>query len=421
MHPARSRQWDGMHQREIITDAMRRALSLARRSPADNPNPQVGCVILDPEGRIVSEGWHRGAGTPHAEVDALSRVPAEWRSRARELTAVVTLEPCNHTGRTGPCAVALSTFGTGEATGIGSVVYALGDPGDASSGGAETLRAAGIDVMSGVLAGEARALLAPWLARQAALSGDESSRAGSAPASPRPHVTVKWAQTIDGRAAAADGSSQWITGADARGDVHRRRAEADAILVGTGTLLADDPALTARAETGGLLVPAHEQPVPVVVGHRDIPDHARVRQHPALASRGLEAPLQYSGDDLVAMLTDLHSRGFRRLFVEGGPSIASALLAAELVDEVLIYLAPSLLGGPRTALGDIGITTMSEIKRLRIVHTAQLGADLLIKAAIEPAAIEPAASEPRGHGATSPTHSAPTSHPIQEGTSCSQD
>ena len=394
---------------------MRRALTLARRGPAGNPNPQVGCVILDPEGRIVSEGWHRGAGTPHAEVDALSRVPAEWRDRPRELTAVVTLEPCNHTGRTGPCAVALSTFGSSDETGIGSVVYALGDPGDASSGGAATLRAAGIEVTAGVLAGEARALLAPWLARQAALSGiDQADTA--APASPRPHVTVKWAQTIDGRAAAADGSSQWITGADARGDVHRRRAEADAILVGTGTLLADDPALTARAETGGLLVPADEQPVPVVVGHRDIPDDARIRQHPALASRGLDAPLQYSGDDLVAMLADLHALGYQRLFVEGGPSVASALLAASVVDEVLIYLAPSLLGGPRTALGDIGITTMSEITHLRIVHTAQLGADLLIKAAIEPAA-----PEPPGHDTTPPTHSASTSHPTQEGTSCSQD
>ena len=406
VHPARKNSESRMHQRETITDAMRRALALARRGPAGNPNPQVGCVILGPEGRIVSEGWHRGAGTPHAEVDALSRVPAEWRDRPRELTAVVTLEPCNHTGRTGPCAVALSTFGSSDETGIGSVVYALGDPGDASSGGAATLRDAGIDVTAGVLAGEARALLAPWLARQAALSGGDPAHAGSSPVTPRPHVTVKWAQTLDGRAAAADGSSQWITGADARGDVHRRRAEADAILVGTGTLLADDPALTARAETGGLLVPADEQPVPVVVGHRDIPENAQIGEHPALAPHGLSAPLQYSGDDLVAMLADLHSLGYQRLFVEGGPSVASALLAARVVDEVLIYLAPSLLGGPRTALGDIGIASMSEIAHLKIVHTAQLGADLLIKAAIDPAA---------------PTRSILTSHPIQEGTSCSQD
>ena len=390
-----------MPQRTTIIDAMRRALALARRGPAGNPNPQVGCVILDPEGRIVSEGWHRGAGTPHAEVDALSRVPAEWRDRARELTAVVTLEPCNHTGRTGPCAVALSTFGTGDAPGIGSVVYALGDPGDASSGGAATLRDAGIEVTSGVLSGEARALLAPWLDRQLA---DRGAARPPVAAAPRPRVTVKWAQTLDGRAAAADGSSQWITGAEARADVHRRRAEADAILVGTGTLLADDPALTARTESGALLVPAPEQPVPVVLGRRDIPASARARRHPALAPQGLDAPLQYPGDDLAAALADLHARGYRRLFVEGGPAIASALLAADMVDEVLVYVAPSLLGGPRTALGDIGVASMPEIRHLRRVRTTQLGADLLISADLDAPPALPTAS-----------------HPTQEGPSCSQD
>lgn len=374
--------------REIIIDAMRRALAIAKRGPAGDINPQVGCVVLDPEGRIVSEGWHRGAGTPHAEVDALSRVPEEWRSRPRELTAVVTLEPCNHTGRTGPCAVALCTFGNASVSseaGIGTVVYALGDPGDASSGGAATLRAAGIKVISGVLSGEARALLSPWLKRQG------THAVSAAPDLPRPHITVKWAQTLDGRAAAADGSSQWITGADARGDVHRRRAEADAILVGTGTLLADDPTLTARAETGGLLVPASEQPVPVVLGRREIPATAKLRQHPALAARGFEAPLQFSGEDLPGMLAELHGSGFRRLFVEGGPSVASAFLAAGLVDEVLVYIAPALLGGPYLALGDIGIDNMSGIQRLRIQHMAQLGADLLLRGSLGTQPTNPAA------------------------------
>ena len=350
---------------------MRRALALARRSPADDPNPQVGCVLLDPDGRIVAEGWHHGSGTPHAEVEALSQLPAEWRGRLDELTAVVTLEPCNHTGRTGPCAEALVE------TGIGAVAYALGDPGPASGGGAATLREAGIEVRGDVLAAESRALLAPWLAKQ-------HPGAQRLPATqPRPHVTVKWAQTIDGRAAASDGSSQWITGVDARGDVHRRRAEADAILVGTGTLLADDPALTARAETGGLLVPAAEQPIPVVLGHRAIPAAARIRQHPALDARGLAEPIRLTGDDLAADLAELHARGVRRLFVEGGPAVASAFIAAGLVDEVLIYLAPALLGGPRLAIGDLGIGGMDGIKRLRITHFAQLGADLLIKATIE--------------------------------------
>lgn len=388
-----------MHERNALTgvdytgleytDAMRRGFALARRGPANDPNPQVGCVILDPTGRIVAEGWHRGAGTPHAEVDALSRVPAEWRDRSRELTAVVTLEPCNHTGRTGPCAVALTEFGAG---GIGSVVYALGDPGQASSGGAETLRAHGISVVSGVLPGEAASLLGPWLARTF-----ETGTASAQPAeSPRPHVTVKWAQTLDGRAAAADGSSQWITGPDARADVHRRRAEADAILVGTGTLLADDPSLTARAESGGLLVPPAEQPIPVVIGHRSIPERARLRHHPALAANGLEAPLQFSGEDLTDALTQLHERGIQRLFVEGGPAIASALLAEGLVDEVLIYIAPSLLGGPRLALGDIGVASIAGIKQLRVLHTTQLGADLLIKASIDSPIASPDSSSQEG-------------------------
>ncbi len=360
-----------MLERTLIEDAMHRALLLARRGPATDINPQVGCTVLDPAGRIVAEGWHRGAGTPHAEVEAISRVPAEWRSRAGELTAVVTLEPCNHTGRTGPCATALAEFG------IGAVAYALDDPGRTSSGGAETLRAAGVDVRGGVLPGEARALLMPWLARHRVAPCDIDA--------PRPHVTVKWAQTLDGRAAAADGTSRWITGPDARGDVHRRRAEADAILVGTGTLIADDPALTARAERGDLLVPPADQPVPVVLGRRPIPAGARVLDHPALAARGLDAPIRLPGDDLARDLTSLHERGVRRLFVEGGPTVASAFIAAGLVDEVLVYLAPALLGGPRLALGDLGVASMSGIRRLRVSRTVQLGADLLVAASIVPA------------------------------------
>ncbi|SJN13461.1 Diaminohydroxyphosphoribosylaminopyrimidine deaminase / 5-amino-6-(5-phosphoribosylamino)uracil reductase [Leucobacter sp. 7(1)] len=365
-----------MLEQTLIESAMERAVTLAARGPEFDDNPRVGCVLLDPEGRILSEGWHRGAGTPHAEIDALSRVPAEWQSRLSEVTAVVTLEPCNHTGRTGPCAVALAERG------IGAVAYALADPGQASSGGADTLRRAGVDVQGGFLAGPARALLTGWLARREAAAGSGAPRSAAAP---RPRVTVKWAQTLDGRAAAADGSSQWITGADARGDVHRRRAEADAILVGTGTLLADDPALTARAETGGLLVPAAEQPVPVVMGHRAIPADARILHHPALAAHDLKLPLRIAGDDLAADLATLHAHGVRHLFVEGGPTVASAFLAAGLVDEVLVYIAPALLGGPRLALGDLGIPSIADISRLRVTHTAQLGADLLIKATVVPA------------------------------------
>lgn len=393
-----------MPNREALEAAMRRAFSIARLGPEHDRNPQVGCVIIDAEGRPVAEGWHRGSGTPHAEIEALGALSPELRERMGELTAVVTLEPCNHTGRTGPCAVALA------GSGIGAVVYALDDPGSASGGGAETLRAAGVAARGGLLADEAREVIAPWLARQRAQASAPSpgrardaaheAEKSASPRARRPRITLKWAQTLDGRAAAADGSSRWITGVDARGDVHRRRAEADAILVGTGTLIADDPALTSRAETGGLLVPAEEQPVPVVLGHREIPSGARILEHPALEARGLAGPIRLSGDDLAADMAELAARGVRRLFVEGGPAVASSLLAAGLVDEVLVYVAPALLGGPKLALGDIGVADMAGIRRLRITHFAQLGADLLIKAVLEP----PAGPGPKAAPTTEEEH-----------------
>lgn len=326
---------------EAERDAMSRALALAAHGPR-GVNPQVGAVILSPAGEMLSEGWHRGAGTPHAEVDALSRLAP---GAAAGATAVVTLEPCNHTGRTGPCALALIEAG------VARVVYALDDPGMASGGGAERLRAAGVDVESGEQADAAKGLIAAWL---------EVQRLG------RPHVTVKWAQSLDGRAAASDGTSQWITGPAARADVHRRRAEADAIVVGTGTVLADDPALTAR--DGDALL-AH-QPVPVVVGARETPAGAAVRRHP-------HAPLFFPSRDLPAVLADLRDRGVQRVFVEGGPTLASAFLAAGLVDEVLAYLAPVLLGGDRLALTDIGVGTITDARRLTIDEWIPLGPDLL--------------------------------------------
>lgn len=349
---------------EVIEQAMRRAFVLARRGPEKNENPQVGCVILGPTGQPVSEGWHLGAGTPHAEAMALANLPADARLVAAELTAVVSLEPCNHTGRTGPCAQALI------GAGIGAVVYALADPGNASSGGAATLRAAGVAVTGGVLEAEARELLTPWLALRL----------------PRPQVTVKWAQTLDGRAAAADGSSQWITGPEARQDVHRRRAAADAILVGTGTLFADNPSLTARDPQGGLLVPPSEQPVPIVLGKRNIPADARVRSHPSLGvnenGRGFTEPIHLDGTDMAADLAQLAKLGIGSVFVEGGPTVVSALLREGLADELLIYVAPSLLGGPMLALGDIGITSMAGIAHLEIRETRQLGEDILYRAVL---------------------------------------
>jgi diaminohydroxyphosphoribosylaminopyrimidine deaminase/5-amino-6-(5-phosphoribosylamino)uracil reductase len=327
---------------------MHRALELAAEGPRVGDHARVGAVILGPDGSVLAEGYHRGAGTPHAEVDALTRLAP---GQAQGATAVVSLEPCNHTGRTGPCSVALIEAG------VARVVYAIDDPSPTVHGGAERLRAAGVDVVSGVLVPEAERFLERWLL---------SVRLG------RPWVTVKWAQSLDGRAAAADGSSRWITGAAARQHVHEQRADHDAILVGTGTVLADDPSLTARGDAGELMP---FQPLPVVVGNRPVPDDAALRRHP----RGL---LVVPGHDLDQALRALVPHGVHTVLVEGGPTVASALLAAGLVDEVLVYVAPILLGGPRLALGDVGVGvgSIGDALRLDVLSTTSLGPDQLVRA-----------------------------------------
>src|SRR6476661_2688693 len=200
---------------------MRRALQLAASGPWPDPNPRVGCVVVAADGTVVGEGFHHGAGTPHAEVEAL-RAAGE---AARGATAYVTLEPCSHSGRTGPCTEAL------VAAGVARVVFAQSDPNPDAAGGAERLHAAGVQVSGGVLADEAADLNERW--GRTVLLG-------------RPLVTWKVATTLDGRSAAADGTSQWVTGEEARADVHGLRATRDAVLVGTGTALVDDPRLTVR-------------------------------------------------------------------------------------------------------------------------------------------------------------------------------
>ncbi|MFE6128952.1 bifunctional diaminohydroxyphosphoribosylaminopyrimidine deaminase/5-amino-6-(5-phosphoribosylamino)uracil reductase RibD, partial [Streptomyces sp. NPDC056437] len=206
--------------------AMGRAITLAARGlGSTSPNPVVGCVITDASGRIVGEGYHQRAGGPHAEVHALR----DAGEGARGGTAYVTLEPCNHTGRTGPCSQALVDAG------IGRVVYAVADPNPQATGGGDTLRAAGIPAEAGLLAEEAAAGNTAWLT---------AMRRG------RPFVRWKYAATLDGRIAAADRTSRWITSPEARADVHRLRAEADAVVVGSGTARADDPHLAVRGIEG---------------------------------------------------------------------------------------------------------------------------------------------------------------------------
>lgn len=355
------------------SDAMRRALALALGGPRHGVNPQVGCVLLSPTGEVLAEGRHEGAGTAHAEVAALAALAAtSGPEAARGATAVVTLEPCDHHGRTGPCSVALIEAG------VARVVYAVDDPGVHSGGGAERMRAAGLEVERGLLGDAVEDAIRPWLT---------ATRLG------RPFVTVKWASSLDGRAAAADGSSRWITGPEARADVHARRAAADAIVVGTGTLLADDPALTARGVDG---LSSH-QPVPVVIGRRAIPAGAAVHAHP-------QRPRHFATHDLAAVLDALYAQEVRSVFVEGGPALASAFLAARLADEVLVYLAPTLIGGPRTAVGDLGVTGIDEQLRLELVDVTRLGADLRLTARPREAAALGAAP--------SASHSSPTAtHP----------
>jgi len=327
---------------------MLRAIELAASvGIPDGPNPRVGCVLIDAEGRTLSEGAHRGAGTPHAEVDALAAAgPA-----ARGATAVVTLEPCNHVGRTGPCSEALI------AAGIARVVYAQADPHAVAAGGADRLRSAGVDVAGGLLAQEAAALNEAWL--HAVTTG-------------RPFVTWKVAATLDGRVAAADGTSRWITGEAARAEVHLWRQRCDAIAVGTGTALVDDPQLTARDAQGAL---AGHQPLRVVVGLSDLPASARVLDDSA-------PTLHLRTRDPGEALSALAEREVRHLLLEGGPRLAAAFLAAGAIDQVVWYVAPAILGSGSPAVADIGVTTLGESLRLRDVRVDQVGEDARISGRI---------------------------------------
>jgi diaminohydroxyphosphoribosylaminopyrimidine deaminase/5-amino-6-(5-phosphoribosylamino)uracil reductase len=334
--------------------AMHRALVLAENGPAWGVNPQVGAVILDSKNRVIGEGWHRGSGTAHAEVAALeAALNASGGKLPSGCTAVVTLEPCNHTGKTGPCAQALI------AAGIDRVVYGSTDPGQSSAGGAETLRNAGIETYANFMVEQADELIRPWAT---------AMRLG------RPHVIVKWATSLDGRTAATDGSSKWISGPDSREDSHERRASQDAILVGTATIIADDAELTARYSDGSLY---EHQPLRVVLGERELPVTARVFNDRA-------ETVQLATHDIKAALHELFDRGVRRLWVEGGPTVASAFLAEDLFDELVIYVAPMLLGGDRVATTDIGIGNIAQAKHLEIIEHRRLGDDILIRALRKP-------------------------------------
>ncbi|WP_068271438.1 bifunctional diaminohydroxyphosphoribosylaminopyrimidine deaminase/5-amino-6-(5-phosphoribosylamino)uracil reductase RibD [Aldersonia kunmingensis] len=307
-----------------------------------SPNPPVGAVILDTEGNPVGVGATLPPGGAHAEVSAISAAG----ERARGGTAVVTLEPCNHTGRTPPCSQALIEAG------VAAVYFAVGDPNPLARGGAETLAAAGIEVHRGLLAEEvAGGPLRAWLHRQ---------KHG------RPHVTWKLASSLDGRSAAADGTSQWITGPLARARVHAERAKLDAIIVGTGTVLADDPWLTARLPDGSL---AAHQPLRVVVGVGEIPATARVLDDAAPTLRLRTR----NPDEVIAALSDHVD-----ILLEGGPTLAGAFLAARRVDRIQAYIAPILLGQGAAALHDAGVGNIEQAVRFDRESLETIGPDILL-------------------------------------------
>lgn len=314
---------------------MRQALSLALQGPR-SLNPQVGCVIVDSSGTLLGSGFHHGAGTDHAEVEALR----EAGVGARGATAIVTLEPCCHTGRTGPCTQALIDAG------ISRVVFAQSDPTEQAAGGAEVLRTAGIEVIGGVLETESAEINKAW---------SHVQRTG------RPYVILKIAQTLDGRVADASGGPTAITGAQAKEVTHQLRAQCDAVMVGTSTALIDDPQLTVR------LPEVTRQPLRVVMGKRSIPRTLRVFDDTA-------PNLMINERDPRSALALLHDSGVQKVFLEGGPTLAGAFLSAGMVDEVVWFIAPALFGA-----GPMALPALGELIRLNVTLVERIGNDVMVR------------------------------------------
>lgn len=333
---------------DLEMTAMSAALQAARNGHR-GANPLVGAAILTKDSQIVV-GHHAGAGSPHAEVDAITTAI----DRGVDLTSstlFVTLEPCNHLGRTGPCTQAILDAG------IPDVIFALPDSNGLASGGGDTLAGAGVRVRSGLGHDESLALNTRW--RRAV---DEE----------RPFVTAKIAQSLDGMVAASDGTSQWITSAASREHAHEFRSRVDGILVGTGTALTDDPRLNARGPAGE---PLESQPVPIVLGLTSLPPESFLALNPDT--------IHLRTHDITAALGELHARGMRHLLVEGGPSVLGAFFAAGAVDEVFCYQAPLLIGPGKSSLSGLGTSTLSEAVDLVPDETAepavtQLGPDVLL-------------------------------------------
>ncbi|MCP3801202.1 bifunctional diaminohydroxyphosphoribosylaminopyrimidine deaminase/5-amino-6-(5-phosphoribosylamino)uracil reductase RibD [Allokutzneria sp. A3M-2-11 16] len=331
--------------------AMRSAIAVSEGVRGfTSPNPPVGCMIVDAAGKPVGFGGTSPPGQAHAEVVALRMAG----TAARGGTAFVTLEPCAHHGRTPPCVDALLDAG------IAQVYYAVDDPFPAASGGARRLRDAGVTVHSGLLADQVRTgPLRAWL---------HHVRTG------RPHVTWKFASTVDGRTAAEDGTSRWISSPEARAEVHELRLKVDAVIVGIGTVLVDDPQLIARP-------PANEsatrQPLRVVVGERDIPPGSRVLDDAA-------ETVHLRTRDPMEVMDALTARGVVDVLLEGGPRLAGAFWESGLVDRALVYMAPMLLGAGTPVLGGIGVGTIGDALPLAFESATMIGPDVRISAVPAP-------------------------------------
>jgi len=363
---------------------MARALALAERGRGHtSPNPMVGAVLVR-DGKVIGEGWHQAPGQPHAEAVALAAAAAA----ARGATLYVTLEPCAHTGRTPPCADAVASAG------VARVVAALVDPDPRVAGaGFRRLHAAGVELSVGDSADAAAEQNAAYLVHR---------RLG------RPRITCKAAASLDGKVTAADGSSQWITGPAARADAHRLRAESDAVAVGSGTALTDDPGLTARPPNIEVIRP----PLRVLVDTSGrVPATARLfsPEAPTLvattgrASAGareawvragaevLILPAGPHGVDLVTLVRALGERGVLELMVEGGPTLQASLWAAGLVDRLVWYLAPIVLGGAATPglVPGVVAPTLAAARQLQIAVVRPVGPDLRVIAYPKPVAHAP--------------------------------
>ena len=357
---------------------MARALELAAKGLGRTaPNPMVGAVIAR-EAAVVAEGWHDHFGGPHAEAVALGKAGP----KARGATLVVTLEPCCHHGKTPPCTDAIITAG------VARVVAATGDPfPDVAGRGFDRLRDAGIDVHVGLMETEARQLNAAFIKRHT---------------TGRPYVTAKWAQTLDGRLATAGGDSRWISSPPSRQWVHSLRSRMDAIVIGCGTALADDPLLTVRVEAGGtdygrrparivldpklrlpadsrLAVTAGETPLLVITGKGV--DQGRAEPLEARGATVIEVACNDQGIVLPDLLDELGRRDMTEVLVEGGPAVLASFLRDDLVDRLAVFIAPKLIGGqPRhVASGPAGLASMADAAALLRPTFTQIGDDLLVE------------------------------------------